>query len=96
MNPNDLLAQQQALLNEALTRQQHWSWLAAVLSLASIAATAWVLYMFYARLRDIANELRNFRLAFEFYHSGQSASRPNLRAESAQPPEDNSRYMPKK
>jgi len=50
-----------------------------------------VIYMFYARLRDIADELRKFRIAFEMAEDRkpQSASSAPPRAD------DDSRYLPK-
>ena len=76
MNPNDLIAQQQALLQNA----QNWQFAYLALSLASAIVGAWVVYMFYARLRDITDELRKFRIAYEFAHErklpGQSSENP--------------------
>ncbi len=65
MNPNDMVAQQQAYANQ-LMQQAHQNYLALlVIQLAALLVGAWVLYMFYARLRDIADELRKFRIAYE-------------------------------
>ncbi len=62
MNPNDIIAQQQALFQNAQNLQL--ACLAFCLALCIVGS--WVLYMFYARLRDIADELRKFRIAYEF------------------------------
>ena len=65
MNPNDIVAQQQAYANQ-LMQQAHQNYLfILVIQLAALFMGAWVLYMFYARLRDIADELRKFRIAYE-------------------------------
>ena len=97
MNPNDLLAQQQAILNQAMNQQHHFFWGMALFYLVSLAVTGWVLYMFYARLRDIANELKRLRMAYESSHSAPIHARPNQPSESGPPPtHDESRYMPRK
>ena len=59
MNPNDILAQQQAILNQAAQNAQHWVWGMLAIYAVFLLIGAWVIYMFYARLRDIADELRN-------------------------------------
>ncbi len=51
MNPNDLIAQYQALLQNA----QNWQFIYLAVWLGSVLVGVWVLYMFYARLRDIAD-----------------------------------------
>jgi len=38
---------------------------AAAIMATGLAITAWVIYMFYARLRDIADELRKIRIAYK-------------------------------
>jgi hypothetical protein len=58
MNPSELLAQQQALLQNA----QNWQFIYLVLGLVCPLFGLWVVYMFYARLRDIADELRKIRV----------------------------------
>jgi len=93
MNPNDLLAQQQALLNQAMQNAQRWQFAGLAIGLAMLILGAWVLYMFYARLRDIADELRKFRIAYEMAeerkgHGVQPSRQPQA------PPEDE-RYKPK-
>jgi hypothetical protein len=65
MNPNDLIAQQQALLNQVVQNEQHWAVAIITFRIAFLLIGAWVVYMFYARLRDIADEPRKFRIAFE-------------------------------
>jgi len=102
MNPNELLAQQQALLNQAMqnaqqqTQQQMWAIWAIALALFIIQA--WVIYMFYARLRDIANELLKIRVTYEMEQEravrGVAASpRP---ASGDNPFASDAPYMPKR
>lgn len=67
MNPNDLIAQQQALLQNAQTL----TFAGLAISLASFIVGGWVIYMFYARLRDIADELRKLRITYEFAQERQ-------------------------
>jgi hypothetical protein len=61
MNPNDIYAQQQAIMNHAL----HVLGAFLVIYAAMFIFGMFVIYMFYARLRDIADELRKFRIAYE-------------------------------
>ena len=106
---NELLAQQQALLNQVVQNAQHiQSWvlaLYAVFCLVGFVITAFVIYLFYARLRDIAGDLRKLRIAYEVAHTAASRSQPprDHTSESAWPaplkplppsPED-VKYMPK-
>lgn len=94
MNPNDILAQQQALLNQFLHNSQQVLWGALAIQLAAFIIAALVIYMFYARLRDIADELRKFRIAYEFAHSPtKSREMSNLQSP---PTAENSRYQPKR
>jgi hypothetical protein len=65
MNPNDPMAQQQALLNQILHNTQQWQLAYLAISLAGFIILGWVVYMFYARLRDIADELRKIRVTYE-------------------------------
>ncbi len=65
MNPNDLFTQQQAYINQAIQNAQQWQIVYLVISLAMFIFSMFVIYMFYARLRDIADELRKFRIAYE-------------------------------
>ena len=65
MNPNDIYAQQQALLNQVMQHAQHVLWAFLVIYAAMFIFGMFVIYMFYARLRDIADELRKFRIAYE-------------------------------
>jgi hypothetical protein len=95
MNQNDILAQQQALLNQIAERSQHVMWGVLAIQLAFFVLSAWVVYMFYARLRDIADELRNFRISYDFFHSAESKVRRNPRPEAPRPTDDDSRFKPK-
>ncbi|HZL78485.1 MAG TPA: hypothetical protein VFC17_06500 [Candidatus Limnocylindrales bacterium] len=72
MNPNDLLAQQQAFYEQAMQRVQQNELIVAIFSLCGFLITALVIYMFYARLRDIAEELMKLRVAYEFANSLKS------------------------
>jgi hypothetical protein len=58
MNQNDSLEQLQALLNQTMQTQQHMSVAIIIVQIAFLLIGAWVVYMFYARLRDIAVELQ--------------------------------------
>jgi len=85
MNPNDILAQQRAILNQAMQNAQHMQIGLLALYLAFLLLGAWVTHMFYARLRDIGQELMKFRIAYEFANTPESRSRPRQehRTESA-------------
>jgi hypothetical protein len=87
MNPNELMAQQQAMLNQALQNVQRIQFGAVVLSLALMLLGALVTYMFYARLRGIEDEIRKFRIAYEFSHTPEmrTKARREARSESALP-----------
>jgi hypothetical protein len=59
--------------------------------------TAWVLYMFYARLRDIADELKKMRISFQTDLERRSRiqdPRANVFSQEARDPDE--RYMPEK
>ena len=91
MNPNDILAQQQALLNQVMQNAQHWTVAMIIFQIAFLLIGAWVVYMFYARLRDIADELRKFRIAYELAEDQKArAAQPTL-----PPADDDSRYASK-
>ncbi len=94
MNPNDIYAQQQALLNQAMQhaqqiQQMQWAFLA--IYAAMFIFSMLVVYLFYARLRDIAEELRMLRIAYE------TAEDRKARATKPTPSraDDDSRYVPK-
>ena len=91
MNPNDILAQQQAIVSQYLQTYQHWFWGMIAIQLAFLLIGAWVIYMFYARLRDIADELMKFRIAYEMSEGrkDEAAKRTPPRADA------DSRYAPK-
>jgi hypothetical protein len=105
MNPNDVLAQQQALLNQAMQNYQHVQYGMSALSLGSFIVAAFVTYLFYARLRDIADEVRKLRIAYEYCHPHESRSQsphgpPGDSAwpEPPKPPApsaEDAKYMPK-
>jgi hypothetical protein len=99
MNPDEIMAQQQALINQAMQAQQHIMWGVVAFQIAGLLIGGWVLYMFYARLRDIAEELMKFRVAYEFANPpGSGSRRPLAPAESAAnpiQPGGDSRFQPK-
>ncbi|MDD5139165.1 MAG: hypothetical protein PHY43_02765 [Verrucomicrobiales bacterium] len=107
MNPDELAAQQQALLNQAMQAQQQamhtqqgWVWGMIAVQIALLIIGGWVIYMFYARLRDVAEELMKLRVAYEFANPPKSGgTRPLTPAESAAnpfiPSTGNDRYKPK-
>ncbi len=92
MNPNDLVAQQQAVLNQLMENAQRLQFASLAIALATFIISAWVLYMFYARLRDIGDELRKFRIAYEMVKERKLRSPQSPR----QPPglSEDHRYMP--
>jgi hypothetical protein len=65
--------------------------LSILINIVFFLVTVFVIYMFYARLRDIADELRAFRVAYEMAEDRktQSAAPAPPRAD------DDSRYLPK-
>src|SRR5260221_5453123 len=75
MNPNDILAQQQALMNQAMQNAQHLAIGVLALYLALFLLGCWVIYMFYARLRGIEQEIIKFRIAYEFSHPPETLSK---------------------
>ena len=79
MNPNDLIAQQQALLQNA----QNWQYIYLAVWLASVLVGAWVIYMFYSRLRDIADELRKMRVTYEMEQDRNFCNAAHQRADSS-------------
>jgi predicted membrane-bound mannosyltransferase len=91
MNPNDLVAQQQSYMNQMMQNAQHTQWALLALWAASMLISFGVIYLFYARLRDIADELRKLRIAYEM------AEDRKARAATSAPPraDDDSRYLPK-
>jgi hypothetical protein len=46
-----------------------------VIQLALFIFVCWVIYMFYARLRDIGDELRKLRIDYEFAQERRSTER---------------------
>jgi hypothetical protein len=59
MNPNDIITQQIQYLRD-------YQYGVPALFLAGFLINICVIAMFYARLRDISDELRKFRIAYEF------------------------------
>jgi hypothetical protein len=97
MNPDDLAAQQQAYLNQVMQSAQQWQIVYLVIAFATAVIGPWVIYMFYARLRDIADELRNIRVTYEMEQD--RAARVAAKSSSAptgdKPGAGDSPYMPK-
>jgi hypothetical protein len=85
MNPNNIIA--------------YWVYGVIAIYIAFLLIGAWVVYMFYARLRDIAEELMKLRVAYECANPPKSgASRPLTPAEAAANPfqkDSDGRYQPK-
>jgi hypothetical protein len=87
MNQNDIMSQQQALLTQLMENAQRLQFASLAIGLAMLILGAWVLYMFYARLRDIGDELRKFRIAYEMAQERQPRSAPPHRS-ATEPPSD--------
>jgi|SRR5665213_2713326 len=101
MNPNDIFAQQQTALNQLAQNGQHLIFGIMAVQLAFFILVCWVIYLFYARLRDIANELMKFRIAYEFAQERDASARlpsktpstPSLSVHHTSKPAD-AKYMP--
>jgi len=98
MNINDEFAREQTLLWSAMF---HLYWPVFLLQFALFVVTCWVIYKFYARLRDIADEVKKLRIVYERSnppHPSSSASQPSVtQAPASQAPaNEDGRYMPKK
>lgn len=96
MNPNDIFAQQQAMLWQMMV---HVYWPIFVAQVACLAVTGWVIYMFYSRLRDIAVEVKKLRAAYE--NSNPNSVPAKASANQAVTPQQplvnpDARYLPKK
>ncbi len=74
MDPNQLLTQQQAYLNQLMQNSQQLAYIYLMITVAGSIIGAWVIYMFYARLRGIEDEIRKFRISYEFAHSPERSS----------------------
>jgi hypothetical protein len=61
--------------------QTHFIFLAC--SAVTIALGAWVVYLFYARLRDIADELRKLRITYQFANEREAQRRSDASADPA-------------
>ena len=74
-----------------MERYQYLQYGLLAFSVAWLIIGAFVTYMFYARLRDIGDELRKFRIAYEFAHppESRSQSRREHSSESARPEASN-------
>jgi hypothetical protein len=97
MNPNDLIAQQQAVMNQLAQNSQQMMWGMLAVQVALLILGAWVTYMFYARLRDIGDELRKIRVMYEMAQEREARrlTRAASSTQSEPPSTGESRYMPK-
>ncbi len=101
MNPNDM----QAILNQALQQQQHAQYGLLAINIGGFLVVAFVIYMFYARLRGIEDELMKFRIAYEFahapkaqpapWHEARGDSSPPAAPRTLVPSAGDAKYMPK-
>jgi hypothetical protein len=76
MDPNQLLAQQQAVINQLMQDAQHLRYAYLAILVGLFIVQCWVVYMFYARLRGIEDEIRKFRISYEFARTPDSHSAP--------------------
>ncbi len=99
-NINELIAQQQQMLNQQMQTAHKIAWGMVALYIAGLLITWFVIYLFYARLRDISEELRKLRISYEMANSPQTpGSRQNLASgfpTTAENPfgKGDSKYMP--
>ena len=98
MNPNEILAQQQPLLNQYVQHSQQVVLGVLAIQIVLLIFGAWVIYMFYARLRDIADELRKIRVTYEMEQDRTIRNAARSRAESSaeNPFSGDARYRPPK
>ena len=98
MNQNEILAQQQALLNQLAQHSEQVMWGVVAIQIALFIVGIWVTYMFYARLRDIADELRKIRVTYEMEQDRtiRGAARPPAAGSGENPFARDTRYMPTK
>ena len=92
---NSVLAQQQALINQASQNASHIMWGAIIVQILVFVLAVWAAYMFYARLRDIANELRQLRVAYQETHPTEIVYSHKPVSPMSRATGDESRYMPK-
>jgi len=76
---------------------QQWQLAYVVIGLAALIIHCWVVYMFYARLSDIADELRKIRVTYEMEQerSVRIAARSPSAPAGDNPFAKDDRYMPK-
>ena len=88
--------------------KQHVAIGVLALYLAFFILGCWVVYMFYARLRGIEQEIMKFRIAYEFSHTPETRSKARQESRGAsawpEPPKplvpaaplpEQQKYMPK-
>jgi uncharacterized membrane protein len=59
---------------------------AVCFSLVAFALGAWVVYLFYARLRDIADELRKLRITYQFANEREAQRHSSSLETQTNPP----------
>lgn len=84
-------------MNEPLERYYQILFGVAAIQVAMTVLGFWVIYMFYARLRDIADELRKLRVTYEMEQERtiRLAARSTSAPAGNQPVAGDSPYMPK-
>jgi hypothetical protein len=94
MNPNEI----QAFVSQSLQQSQQVMWGVLALQIALLIVGGWVLYMFYARLRDVADELRKIRVTYEMEQDriAHGAARRPAVTPGENPSADDARYKPAK
>ena len=70
---------------------QHWTMAIIIFQIAFLLIGVWVVYMFYARLRDIGQELMKLRITYEMVEGRKAGSAKPTPTRA----DDESRYMPK-
>lgn len=97
MNPTDAQSLMNQLAQQAQQQTQHLIWAYLAFTLAALLVTAFVIYIFYARLRGIEDELRKLRIAYEFVHTPETRSRTSEQTQShtAISQAADAKYMPK-
>jgi phosphate/sulfate permease len=93
MNPNDIMAQQQAYMNQLMQNAHQTQWALIAVWIASMLVSFIVIYLFYARLRDIVEEVKKLRIAFEMSEDRKALTATSPR--QAATPSDEDRFMPK-
>jgi hypothetical protein len=85
MDYAQILAQQQQVAQQAIQNAQAFIYMAMAIQLVLFMLGCWVVYMFYARLRDIGDELQKFRIAYEFANAPERRSAGHQEQRSTTP-----------